>query len=83
MDYILVSLEIPAIEELYEIFIPAFAEVDKLVDMLRKSVRDMSDGRYTPSGEEYLCSRETGTRFLGSVTLQQYGIRNGDHLLLI
>ena len=83
MDYVQVRLEVPAIESRYELFLPSFMPVGQMLDLLRKAVTELSEGRYMPSGTEYLCSGEMGNRFMESVPLQDYGIRNGDCLFMI
>ena len=54
-----------------------------IVPLLAETVEEMSDKQYVASGGECLCSVEKQMTFRDNVTLAQYGVRNGDHLVMI
>lgn len=83
MKKILVSLEVPAISGKYDISIPDFLEVNELVPLLASAVEELSDHKYVSSGHEFLCLKEKRMLIKDDETLKSYGLKNGDHLVLI
>jgi len=80
---ILVELRVPSIGAKYELFIPSFLPIKQVIEMLSKGVEELSDGGFTPSGEEFLCLEGAPLPMNYEYTLDQYSIQNGDTLLLI
>lgn len=82
MSKILINLSIPAIADSCDIWIPDFLEVRALIPMLANVVTEHSAGRYTSSGQEFLCYVEKNQVLEGTSRIQDCGIQNGDHLML-
>ena len=51
--------------------------------LIAGAVEGLSDHRYVVSGEECLCSNEKSILLRHNATLKQYGIQNGDHLIMM
>lgn len=83
MDKVLVVLEVPSIQRVYEVFIPLTVTVNELAALLAKSVEDLSGKYYAPSNNETLCLRESNVLLNGDARVSQYAIQNGDHLVMI
>ncbi len=82
MEKILITLEIPSMGEKYDLFAPVELPVGKIVPLLAEAVEELSAHRFVSSGQELLCSAERGTLFSPDGTLSEYGVRNGDCLML-
>lgn len=80
---ILVNIYVPAILERYDILIPDSLKIKGVVSMIADAVENLSSHLYVSSGHESLCSVEKNITLRPNATLEQYGIQNGDHLVMI
>ena len=80
---LLIKVSIPAIGEHYDILVPSNMRIKSIVSLITGTVEKLSDYRYAASGRENLCAAERNILLRHSATLGQYGIRNGDHLILM
>lgn len=80
---ILVNVHIPAIGERYDILIPEDLRVKTITALIAATVEDLSHYRYIASGTECLCSADKNIVLRQNAVLKQYGIQNGDHLILM
>ena len=80
---VLVCLQVPSIGRTFEVFIPDHLRVKSMIPLLVKAVTDQSGGEYVSSGHEFLCSVGQNALFDEDARLADYGIHNGDHLLLL
>lgn len=82
MDRIIISLEVPAIKEVYDFQVNPEIKIGELTQLLCKAVEEASDHSYKSSGSEILCE-EDGQRVLKpDQQLKSYGIEIGDRLML-
>ena len=80
---LLVNISVPAIGEKYDVLIPDSLHIKSIISLLSSTVEDLSDHRYVASGEECLYSVEKDIPLRHNATLAQYGIQNGDHLIMV
>ncbi len=80
---ILVNVYIPAISESYDILVPNFLRIKSVISLIAKTVEGLSEHLYVASGEECLCSVEKSILLRSNTTLERYGIKNGDHLIMM
>lgn len=80
---LLVSVHVPSISERYDILVPNDVRIKNIISLLAGTVEELSDHRYVVSGEECLCSAEKNILLRHNATLKQYGIQNGDHLIMM
>lgn len=80
MSKILIALEVPAINEKYDVFVPDFMTIGELTILLAKAVSDMTQNQYVSSGKEVLLYRSIeGYVILNKkYTVFDYGFKNGD-----
>lgn len=83
MNKILICLEVPSISQSYEMYVPNFLRVGELLPLLIRAVRELSGGRYVPSGGGLLCAKAQDLLFGEEDTLLDCGIGHGDHLVLM
>ena len=84
MGKILIALEVPAIEEKYDLFIPEFLTIEECTILLAKAITDMTRKRYVCSGREVLLyrSREGYIILNKKYTIADYGLKNGESLYI-
>ena len=80
---LLVNIYIPSIAEQYDILVPDDLRIKSVITLIAGAVEGLSDHRYVVSGEECLCSNEKSILLRHNATLKQYGIQNGDHLIMM
>ena len=80
---VLVNIHIPAISKEYDILVPDSLRIKNVVSLIANTAETLSNQMYVASGEECLCSLEKDIVLRNNATLEQYGIRNGDHLIMM
>lgn len=83
MNKTIVEIIIPALGNSYEVLIPPTTQLFKVLELIKKAVGEMSDGRYKPSKDTTLCDSESGGIINLEMTADQLGIKNGFKLLLM
>lgn len=82
MDKILIRLQVPAISRFFDVFVPLDLRIDDLTEILINGVVEMSNNAYIPSNEEKLNLK--GNILLNpQLTLESYGIKDGEKIILI
>ncbi len=82
MDKLLVAVEVPSVEQIFDITVPDTLSAAMLIELLDQLLGELENGGHVPSGNEVLCCRETGVLLYPDKTLQENNIRMGDHLIL-
>ena len=80
---ILVNVFVPAIGEKYDIMVPDFLRIKIISNLVAEAVENLSDNKYVSSSQEQLCSVEKNILLNSNATLKNYGIQNGDHLVML
>lgn len=80
---ILLNIYVPAIGQKYDVLVPNFLRIKSVTTLVASAVENLSDHLYVSSGEECLCSAEKNIVLRANATLEKYGIRNGDHLVMM
>ena len=80
---LLINIRIPSVSERYDILIPNDMRIKSVVSLVASAMEKLSDHRHVASGEECLYSVEKDIPLRHNATLAQYGIQNGDHLIMV
>lgn len=80
---LLISVSIPAIGEKYDILVPDNLRIRNVTLLIAETVENLSNHMYISSGGENLCSADKNILLRPNATLDKYGIKNGDHLVMI
>lgn len=80
---ILLNIYVPAIGQKYDVLVPKFLRIKSVTTLVASAVENLSDHLYVSSGEECLCSAEKNIVLRANATLEKYGIKNGDHLVMM
>lgn len=80
---VLVSVSVPEIDRKYDIYLPINKKVGNIINLLNKTINDMTDGEYVLSKCNCLYNAETKEKYSSDVLLANTNIRNGSLLVLI
>jgi hypothetical protein len=83
MEKVLVEIFVPVVDATYDVFIPLTSQMAEVLELLKRAVTDLSDGRFMPNRETAICYRESGAIININMTVYDLGIRNGSKLMLI
>lgn len=79
---ILIGLYVPSIEENFDLFVPTGLVISELCTLLADGLTQTTNGHYRTSGRELLCLSSPDKLLAQDMTLADYGISNGDQLVL-
>lgn len=80
---LLIELIVPSLEKTYDIYIPVNKKVGNVINLLQKSIFELSDGIYVPNSAAFLYNRETGEKYNIDVIIKDTNIRNGSKIILM
>ena len=83
MKKVLVEVFVPVINAKYDVFIPNTSQMSEVLELLKKAVTDLSEGRFVVTDETAVCYRENGSIINVNMTVYELGIHNGSKLMLI
>ena len=80
---IIVNVYVPAISKEFDILIPNNLKIAFVTNLIAEAVEKNSNHLYLASGNETLCSKDKNIILRSNTTLEKYGIKNGDHLIMM
>ena len=80
---IFVIVEVPLIEQRYEVYIPVGKRINNAAQILSKAVSELSGGHYPVNPDATIYSKVTGKPYNINMTLKDSDIRNGSEIILI
>lgn len=83
MNKVLIEINIPALKEHFDIFLPVDIQIGILSEVIADGVAEITDGRYVVSKCEQICMDEPIGLLCPTLTLQDYGAKDGMKLYLI
>ncbi len=83
MNKVLIEICIPAIGNYFDIFAPVDVPIGKLNGIIANGIAEITNGKYVASECEQLCQKEPAGILNPSLSLQDYGIKDGMQLYLI
>lgn len=82
MEKLLVTIEVPSVEQQFDLLVPPSLTPSLLRELLYQLLNELTVSAYVSSGRETLCRREDRKILPSEVSLEDSGIRMGDHLIL-
>jgi hypothetical protein len=82
MEKILVSVYVVSLQERFDLFIPMMLTMQELAGLIASGLAELTNGRYEISGREMLCLKDPDTLLNQHKTPEDFGLRNGDELVL-
>lgn len=83
MDKALIEVYVPVLDRAFDMFIPLTSPMHDVLELIKKAVSEMSDGRFVANANTTICNREDGTIININLSVYELGIRNGSKLMLI
>lgn len=80
---VFIIVEVPLIEQKYEVYIPVGKKVIKVSQILSKAVSELSGGHYPVNPDATIYSKVTGKPYNINLTIKDSDIRNGSEIILI
>lgn len=83
MSKVLVEIFIPSIGQSFDVFIPLDAPMYEVLELIKKSVYELSEKRFIPDNNTSVFNREKGLFIDINLSVYELGIKNGSRLMLI
>lgn len=83
MDKILVEVYVPALGDSWDMFIPQEIKMVQILDMMKKAVDDLSEGRFQVDENTTVCYRKDGAILNINLSVKELELENASKLMLI
>lgn len=83
MEKVLVEIFVPVLDRSFDVFIPLQSPMHEVLELIKKAVSEMSDGRFIANQNTTICHREDGSILNINLSVYELEIRNGSKLMLI
>ena len=83
MGKILINVTVPLISKTYDMFVPVKCLLGELTKIIANGVKELSDGRFVPSGDEQLVCADPELLPDPEKTMSDYGFGDGSKFFLI
>lgn len=80
---VLINVYVPNIDEEYEIYIPVNESIGRVLELILKSVYELSDSSIVIEKEHYLLDPETAIIYDISSIVRDTNIKNSKRIILI
>lgn len=80
---ILVELEIPMIEKVYDLYIPVNKKIGTIKKLIEDALEEITDDSYKGSETTNFFSKETGMIYDVNQTVRDTDLKNGSRMILI
>lgn len=83
MEKVLVEIFVPVLDRSFDVFIPLRSPMYEVLELIKKAISEMSDGRFIANQNTTICHREDGSILNINLSVYELEIRNGSKLMLI
>ena len=80
---VLVNINIPEIDKDYDVYLPINKKIGNIIDLLNKTINELTDGEYELSKCNKLYNVYTKECYTSDILLANTNIRNGTLLVLL
>jgi hypothetical protein len=80
---VLVILNLPELDETYDIMIPVSRKIGNIIELISKYLYEETDGKYQIDIHKSLYNKESSQRYSNNQLVIETDIRNGTRLILI
>ncbi len=80
---VLVNINIPEIDQDFDLYIPLNKTVNTIIDLLEKTINLNSREKYLLSRKGILIDYDSGIKYNGENLIKETDIRNGSRLILL
>lgn len=83
MDKVLVEIFVPVLDRSFDMFIPKASSMAEVLELIKRAVKEMSDGHFVANENTAICHREDGAIININLSVAELEIKNGSKLMLI
>ncbi len=83
MDKVLVEIYVPGMEQEFDMWLPIHKKIGNIVNLLLKSLSEMSENNVITSDAPLLYNRESAYPYSLNLMLKDTDIKNGTKLILV
>lgn len=80
---VLVSIYVTSIDDSYQIYIPTNESINKVLELIVKSVYELSDSNLDKDTKHYILDPDTGIVYTNDQIIRDTNIKNGKKIILI
>ena len=80
---VLVKVYVPSIDEEYEIYIPVNESIKKVLELIIKSVYELSDSNLEKDTKHYILDPDTSIIYKNDEIIRDTNIKNSKKIILI
>jgi hypothetical protein len=80
---ILIELIVPVLEEKYDVFIPLTKKVGNVLNLVVKTVAELTDSKEAQRTQLNFYSGETGEKLDKNILIMNANLKNGSRLILM
>lgn len=80
---VLVKVYVPSIDEEYEIYIPTNESIKKVLELIVKSVYELSDSNLNQEVNHYILDPDTSNIYMNDQIIRDTNIKNSKKIILI
>ena len=80
---ILVKVYVPSIDEEYEVYIPVNETINKVLELILKSVSELSDDNLDLNQKHYILDPDTSITYDKSNIVRDTNIKNSKKIILV
>lgn len=82
-DKLLIELIVPEIDEKFDIYIPINRKIGNVINLLNKSLFEITNGAFQGNDKVMLYDRETGEIYHVNSLVRETNIKNGTCIVLL
>ena len=80
---VLVSVNVPILENKYDIYFPVNRKMSNVIGMIKSSLYDLSQGIFDVNADYVLYNKENGEAYDMNILVRDSNIRNGSQVILL
>ena len=80
---VLVSLNVPVLEQRYDVYFPVNRKIYNVIKMLKSSLYDLSNGAFNKEANYVLYNKENGLVYDMNMLVRDTDIRNGSMIIML
>lgn len=80
---VLVSLNVPVLEQKYDVYLPVNRKVHNVIKMLKATLFDLSNGLFKVDQNYVLYNKENGMMYDMNMLVRDTDIRNGSMIIML
>ncbi len=80
---VLVSVNVPILEKKYDIYFPVNRKMSNVINMIKASLFELSQGIFDVNGNFCLYNKENGEPYDMNILVRESNIRNGSNVILL